>query len=82
MNVGTDQRKSWFIGMEMENEMGLQSVMLVQRWLTGLKTTTPNYFVRWKAFDCGGKQYFDEYAQADTRQALIEAREQGIIPFA
>ena len=34
-----------------------------------------------KPLDCGGKQYYDEYAQADTKQALIEARQQGIIPF-
>ena len=34
-----------------------------------------------KPLDCGDKYYFDAYAQADTRAALIEAREQGITPF-
>ena len=34
-----------------------------------------------KPLDCGDKYYFDAYAQADTRAALIEARESGITPF-
>jgi len=34
-----------------------------------------------KPLDCGDKYYFDAYAQADTRAALIEARENGITPF-
>ena len=34
-----------------------------------------------KPLDCGDKYYFDAYAQADTRAALLEARENGITPF-
>ena len=34
-----------------------------------------------KPLDCGDKYYYDSYAQADTRQALNEARETGITPF-
>ena len=34
-----------------------------------------------KPLDCGDKYYYDSYAQADTRQALNEAREAGITPF-
>lgn len=34
-----------------------------------------------KPLDCGDKYYFDAYAQADTREALNEARMAGITPF-
>lgn len=34
-----------------------------------------------KPLDCGDKYYFDHQAQADTRQAIVEAREAGITPF-
>ena len=34
-----------------------------------------------KPLDCGDKYYFDDYAQSDTRAALLEARAAGITPF-
>ena len=34
-----------------------------------------------KPLDCGCDQYFDGYAQSDTRFALRQARQQGIRPF-
>ena len=34
-----------------------------------------------KPLDCGCDHYSDVYAQEDTRQALIEARQQGVHPF-
>jgi len=34
-----------------------------------------------KPLDCGDKYYFDDYAQSDTRAALLEARSAGITPF-
>jgi len=34
-----------------------------------------------KPLDCGCDQYSDEYAQEDTRMALIEARKAGVHPF-
>ncbi len=34
-----------------------------------------------KPLDCGCDQYSDDYAQADTRMALLEARKQGVHPF-
>ena len=34
-----------------------------------------------RPLDCGCHLYYDRYAQEDTRQALQDARNQGIIPF-
>ncbi|MEC7988215.1 MAG: VWA domain-containing protein [Myxococcota bacterium] len=34
-----------------------------------------------KPLDCGGSQYADSYAQADTKKALLEVKKRGIYPF-
>ena len=31
--------------------------------------------------DCGCSEYRDAYARADTKRALLEARQMGLIPF-
>jgi hypothetical protein len=70
------------IGWKMENRDGAAIRHATQKLASGPgKVKLLLLLSDGKPLDCGCDQYSDDYAQEDTRMALIEARKAGVHPF-
>ena len=70
------------IGWKMENRDGAAIRHATQKVLAGPgKVKLLILLSDGKPLDCGCEQYSDDYAQEDTRMALMEARKAGVHPF-
>ena len=70
------------IGWKMENRDGAAIRHATQKLIAGPGAVKLLILLSdGKPLDCGCEQYSDDYAQEDTRMALIEARKAGVHPF-